>query len=313
MFEIQRYTPDKESLWNEFLTRSKNGSFLFNRAYMDYHSDRFTDHSLMVYKGTMLYALLPANAEGKTWWTHQGLTYGGLVMSDKCRAAMVRELFIELNDYLRMHGFNRVVYKHIPWHYCQYPAEEDSFALTNVCHAFIRSRDVASVVMLHHPLSFSTLRRRGVKKAVAAGVQMKEVQDLAPFWQLLEENLWTRFHSKPVHTLSEIQLLQRRFAHNIRLFVVFRDERLLGGTLLYVSGQTVKTQYISANEEGKQVGALDYLFEQLMLQCTRVGKQYFDFGTSNLTNNDDLNDPLIFQKEGFGARAVCYDTYEWSL
>jgi hypothetical protein len=97
------------------------------------------------------------------------------------------------------------------------------------------------------------------------------------------------------------------------LFVVFRDERLLGGTLLYVSDQTVKTQYISANEEGKQVGALDYLFEQLTIQCARGGKQYFDFGTSNLTYNDDLNDPLIFQKEGFGARAVCYDTYEWSL
>ena len=313
MFDIQRYTPDKASLWNEFLTRSKNATFLFDRAYMDYHSDRFIDHSLMVYKDSTLYALLPANAEGDTWWTHHGLTYGGLVMSDKCRAAMVRELFKDLNDYLRLQGFNQVVYKHIPWHYCQHPAEEDLFALTNVCHASIRSRDVASVVMLQQPLTFSTLRRRGVKKAVAGGVQMKEMQDLEPFWQLLEENLWTRFHNKPVHTLDEIQLLQHRFPQNIRLFVAVRGERLLGGTLLYVNGQTVKTQYISANEEGKKVGALDYLFEQLLQQCARVGKQYFDFGTSNLADNDDLNDSLIFQKEGFGGRAICYDTYEWSL
>ena len=313
MIEIVRYTPDRAAEWDAFVGQSKNATFLFYRGYMDYHSDRFTDYSLMVYKGSVLYALLPGNAEGETWWSHHGLTYGGLVMNGRCRAAMVRELFQELNSYLRMQGFKHVVYKHIPWHYCQYPAEEDLFALTNVCHADIRSRDVASVVMLSHAPAFSTLRRRGVKKAVSAGVQMREAKDFAPFWHLLEDNLWNRFHNKPVHTLAEIQLLQSRFPHHIRLFVAVCGERLLGGTLLYISGQTVKTQYISANEEGKRVGALDYLFEQLLQQYAAEGMLYFDFGTSNLADNDDLNDSLIFQKEGFGARAVCYDTYEWTL
>ena len=41
---------------------SKNGTFLFLRAYMDYHSDRFHDHSLMFHneKGKLI-AVLPAN------------------------------------------------------------------------------------------------------------------------------------------------------------------------------------------------------------------------------------------------------------
>lgn len=313
MLEIVRYTPDKASEWNQFVALSKNGTFLFDRGYMDYHSDRFKDHSLMVYKDGALYALLPANEDGDTWRSHQGLTYGGLVMSGRCRAAMVRDLFVQLNAYLKTQGYRRVVYKHVPWVYCQWPAEEDLFALVNVCHAGIRSRDVASVVMLKRPIGFSTLRRRGIKKAVAAGVQMRETDDFTPFWQLLEENLWQRFHNKPVHTLSEILLLRNRFPQNIRLFEAFSGEQLLGGTLLYLSGCTIKTQYISANEKGKSVGALDFLFDMLLKKFAAEGMQFFDFGTSNLVENDDLNDSLIFQKEGFGGRAVCYDTYEWTL
>jgi lipid II:glycine glycyltransferase (peptidoglycan interpeptide bridge formation enzyme) len=88
---------------------------------------------------------------------------------------------------------------------------------------------------------------------------------------------------------------------------------VIGGTLLYICARTVKTQYISANEEGRRVGALDLLFTTLMDQCSENGAEYFDFGTSNLPDNNDLNDSLIFQKEGFGGRAVCYDIYEYSL
>ena len=76
---ICRYTPDKAALWDEFVGRSRQGTFLFERAYMDYHQDRFADHSLMVYRKARLFALLPANATDGVLWSHQGLTYGGLL------------------------------------------------------------------------------------------------------------------------------------------------------------------------------------------------------------------------------------------
>ena len=314
MFEIVRYTADRQSEWNEFLTHSKNGTFLFDRRYMDYHADRFADHSLMVYDRGRLCALLPANDDGQGGWrSHQGLTYGGLVMDEKCRAAMVVDIFAQLNCYLRQAGFRHVVYKHVPWVYCCLPAEEDLFALFNVCHATIRSRDVASVVMLDRRLPFSNLRRRGMKKALTAHLQVEETVQFRPFWQLLEDNLQSRFNARPVHTLQEIELLHSRLPEHIRLFVVTGGGMLVGGTVLYVSGQTVKTQYISANEEGKRTGALDLLFHELLQRFAVENMRYFDFGTSNLVSNDDLNAPLIFQKEGFGGRAVCYDTYEWIL
>lgn len=313
MFEIRRYTAERADEWNAFVAASKNGTFLFDRRYMDYHGDRFEDCSLMVYFKSRLYALLPANRLDDTLYSHQGLTYGGLVMSDSSTTALVRELFREMNDWLREAGVRKVVYKHVPWIYASLPAEEDLFALANVCRASLSSRDVGSVVMLNRRLKFSTLRSRCVKKALKAGVEIRESQDCSEFWPLLEANLKAKYDARPVHSLGEITLLRSRFPRQIRLFVACREGRVIGGTLLYICARTVKTQYISANEEGRRVGALDLLFTTLMDQCSENGAEYFDFGTSNLPDNNDLNDSLIFQKEGFGGRAVCYDIYEYSL
>lgn len=313
MFEIRRYTSGQADEWNAFVTASKNGTFLFDRRYMDYHSDRFEDCSLMVYYKSELYALLPANRVADTLYSHQGLTYGGLLMTSDSKTAVVRDAFVAVNAFLRQEGIRRVRYKHIPWIYASLPSEEDLFALHNVCQAQICSRDVSSVVMLSHRLPLSELRGRCVKKARKAGVEIREVQDCGAFWPLLEANLKARYNARPVHSLEEITLLRSRFPQHIRLFVACKDGRVIGGTLLYIYGRTVKTQYISANDEGRRVGALDLLFTTLMDQCAENGMEYFDFGTSNRPDNNDLNDSLIFQKEGFGGRAVCYDTYEYSL
>ena len=314
MIEIVRYTPDMAASWDAFVGQSKNATFLLYRGYMDYHADRFVDFSLMFYDKGRLCALMPANDDGQgTLWSHRGLTYGGLLMNQRCKAAQVCELMNELNSYLRQQGFSRVVYKHIPWVYASQPSEEALFAIANVCHAQLYARDIASVVMLDRRQPFSTLRRRGVKKGQQAGLYVREQTDLTVFWQMLVQHLWQKFRAKAVHTVDEMMLLRSRFPNNIRLMTVCCDEEILGGTLLYDCGQTVKTQYIMASDEGRRHGALDFLFDRLLERYESEGRQFFDFGTSNKVDNDDLNESLIFQKEGFGARAVCYDTYEWTL
>ena len=78
--EVMRFQKNKnEEEWNSFLLQAKSSTFLFNRNFMDYHSDRFADHSLMVYDEKKLVALLPANIYKGTLISHQGLTYGGIV------------------------------------------------------------------------------------------------------------------------------------------------------------------------------------------------------------------------------------------
>ena len=312
MFEIVRYTSAHHDEWNKFVAASKNGTFLFDRRFMDYHADRFEDCSLMIYRRGVLYALLPANIKGEVLTSHGGLTYGGLVMSDKCTAKGVQEAFEAINDYLRVIAVRKVVYKAIPWIYHQQPAEEDLFALTSVCFARLIIRDISSAIISEHRLPFTESRRSGIRKAQRKGLQVRESTDFAAFWQVLNANLTKKYGVRPVHSAEELILLNSRFPDKIRLFMVFDGEQVLGGTVLFLTPQVLHTQYISATAEGKACGAIDLLFDELLHKVFATYR-YIDFGKSTSNDSADLNAQLIFQKEGFGARAVCYDTYEWTL
>lgn len=312
MFEVRRYTPDKANEWNRFVTASKNGTFLFDRQFMDYHADRFTDCSLMFYRDNALYALLPANVKDDVLTSHGGLTYGGLVMSCRCSAKGVQEVFAAMNTYLADQGVRRVVYKAIPWIYHQLPAEEDLYALTSICHARLIIRDISSAVLGDRPVRFSESRKSGLRKALRMGLTIKESEDFATFWQILNANLTAKYGVRPVHSVSELELLHGHFPQGIRLYMVYDGETPLGGTLLFLTPQVLHTQYISATAEGKAHGAIDLLFNHLINEVY-TDYRYIDFGKSTVSDSADLNEQLIFQKEGFGARAVCYDTYEWTL
>lgn len=312
MFEIIRYTADRADEWNQFVAQSKNGTFLFDRRYMDYHSDRFEDCSLMVYRRRQLWAVLPANRVGQVCYSHQGLTYGGLVIGWKATAAEVCEAMQAINDFLRSDGMTKVVYKAVPYIYHTLPADEPLYALTEVCRAHLTSRDIASVIDLDAALPLSELRRRGRRKAQSQGVTIRYSDDFAAFWQLLTDNLRTKYNARPVHTLEEITLLRDRFPENIRLLAAFVGDEMVAGTVLYVTPRVVKTQYISASPRGKEVCALDMLFPQLLTDMPGT-QRFLDMGTSAMDDSTALKLPLIFQKEGFGARAICYDTYEWKL
>ena len=78
-FEIIKYSKEHFDIWNNFVAKSKNGTFLFHRDFMDYHQDRFDDYSLLIFKKEKLIAIFPANKIDKILYSHQGLSYGGLV------------------------------------------------------------------------------------------------------------------------------------------------------------------------------------------------------------------------------------------
>ena len=313
-FEVKRYNGDTDSeAWNQFVKSSKQATFLLDRSYMDYHSDRFADHSLLIYRQGKLYALLPANEKDHTFYSHQGLTYAGLLTTHKATTEDICQAFAAICQYLESQGFQRVVYKPIPWIYHQIPAEEDLYALFKVCQAQISVRNVSAVIDLHHPLKWYNIRKQGAKRAFELPVHIECSEDYDTFWEILSTNLMETYHATPVHTLQEIKLLHARFPENIKLYVALQEDgKMLGGTLLYITPRVVHTQYISASAEGKLKHALDALFMQLIQQEYKDW-DYFDFGTSNEEGGKVLNTSLIYQKEGFGARAVVYDTYEWNL
>ena len=310
--EIRRYRREDKELWNSFVSKARNATFLFDRNYMDYHADRFDDNSFMFYHKGKLKAVLPANVAGDTLYSHQGLTYGGLLLDKKATVEDVLECFDSLNSWLRENGISKVVYKALPWIYQQYPSEEDLYALTWKCKAQLISRDISSSIVIDNKLKFAESRKSGIRKALSLNIEVGESNDVDGFWHVLEDNLGNRYNAKPVHTANEMKLLMSRFPNNIRLYVAKMNGEIVGGILIYVTPQVVHTQYISASVEGKKHGALDLLFDYI-INKVYANCRYFDFGKSTEQGGAYLNEPLIFQKEGFGGRGVCYDWYQWEL
>ena len=314
MIEIKQYNFDDATKWNEFVAISKQGTFLFNRNYMDYHANRFTDNSFLIMEKEHIIALFPANRKGDTLYSHQGLTYGGLLTTEKVTADKVCNIFSELNILLKKIGIKQVIYKAIPWIYHNIPAEEDLYALTNICHAEIISRDISSSFYLHNVRKFTESRKSGIRKAIRNHILVGESKDLAAFWNILNNNLTAKYDTHPVHSLDELQLLTNRFPKEIKLYMAITPNgQPLGGTIIYETPNVIHTQYISASPTGKAIGALDLLFDYIINNVYMGRNGYFDFGKSTEAGGTLLNQQLIHQKEGFGGRGVCYDTYEWKI
>jgi hypothetical protein len=305
---VSPYTADLRQAWDQLVRRSRNGTFLFQRDYMEYHRDRFTDCSRLLEEDGRPVALFPANRSGDTVSSHGGLTYGGLVVDDAFKTPVALSALHALCRAFAEEGVRLMHYKTVPWFYHRAPTEEDRYAL-HVAGAVLVRRDVASVVDRRYPIAFQERRRRSARKAAKAGVVARASDDLPAYWGLLSENLQTRFGRAPVHTLDEMQRLQALFPAQIRLFAGYEGEAMRAGVLVYETDTTAHTQYISADERGKELGALDLLFEHLLGQAFRE-KPYFDFGTSMEEDGHHVKRGLVDQKEGFGARTAVQDQYE---
>jgi hypothetical protein len=296
--------------WDQFVKQSKNGTFLLLTDYMFYHQDRFINYPLIVRKNGKIIALMPGNIKDNIFYSHQGLTYGGLIISVNTKAEEVVDCFNAINAFLNNKGINKVIYKAIPYIYTKAPSMEDEYALF-LLNAKQISCGISSAIDLRNPLLLSTLRKRMVKKGAKEDLVIRRNYSYSDYWSILTENLNKTHNVQPVHTLSEIKLLSNRFPDHIHLYTVYKDDNCVAGVVVYESETVAHLQYISTNQAGRAIGALDYLIYTLMTE-TFPNKSYIDFGVSVEKNGHYLNKGLIFHKQGFGARGVVYKHFEYN-
>ena len=298
--------------WDEFIDNSKNGTFLHKIDYLHYHLDRFNDCSLLIKEKNKIVAVMPGNIEDSTFYTHKGLTYGGLLILPEAKIEDVILYFNLINQYLKEEKqIRKVIYKSIPYIYSSIPSQENEYVLFRLGAKLI-STGISSTICIDQRLPLSSLRKRGIKKAGKYNLEIKNDYNYEDFWEVLTDNLKKTHNTKPVHNLSEMQKLKRLFNDNIKLFGVYYENECLAGVVMYISKNVAHVQYISASEKGKKISALDFLFDYLINQVF-IDVKYFDFGTSVESDGNYLNEGLIFQKQGFGARAVLYQQFEYEV
>lgn len=311
MVSVRRYCEQDKEQWDDFNRRSKNSLFMFNRDYMDYHKDRFSDHSLMFFDDDSLIAILPMSQHGDILISHGGLTYGGFISDLKMKQHTMNDCFNALIDYAREKGIGKVRYKVIPHIYHTQPAEEDRYALFANAGKLI-TVDASTYLNLLQPLKMPKGRKAQISRARRENViveQLDDIQSYNEFIALENEVLEERHNTHAVHTAQELKMLHDAFPENIHLFAAKKDGKMIAGTVIFEYEYVVHTQYMAANEEARQIGALD-LAVSTVIDKFRESKKWLDFGISTEHDRIFLNEGLISQKEGFGGRTGVYEIWE---
>ena len=311
MIEIKLYQNKFKFIWNKFVNQAKNGIFFFQRDYMDYHSDRFIDNSLLIYKNNKLLALLPSNIENDKLISYGGLTFGGVISDYNMKIKLMLEIFENVIDYMLKNNYKKLIYKSIPNIYHIYPSEEDLYALFRNNAKLIR-RDVSSTINLSETIKYSKGRKWSIKKSKSKNFKIIISDDFKSFMEIEEKILTSKYGVNPVHTHEEISLLHSIFPNNIKLFAIYNESIMLGGVIIYESQNVAHAQYISATEKGKEYGVLDCILNYLITHYYSK-KKYFDFGISTEKKGTYLNELLIQNKESYGARSIVHDFYELTI
>jgi len=304
---VKRYTFEYHTNWNDFIQTSKNGTFLFHRDFMEYHADRFIDHSLLIFQEDKLLALFPANEQLSVIQSHGGLSYGGMILGFPIGASATLQIWEHICGYYKKNGFEEIIYKTIPKIYHRYPAEEDLYALFRTGAQLYR-RDITFTIENIKRPKLSKGRKWLLARAKKCGVTVREQSDFSAFMELETENLKKRYQTKPVHTGEEMNLLHSSFPEQVNLFeAVGQHGQLLSGLVLFITDEVAHAQYIASSEEGKDIGAFDLIVDYALQRYQHL--KYFDFGISTEQNGQYLNEGLAAYKESFGARGTVCDFY----
>ena len=309
---IRTYNETDFEAWNKLVSESKNGTFLFDRNFMDYHKHKFQDFSLMIYnEKNNLIAIMPAHRIGDEVYSHLGLTYGGIIIKKDLRLTVFFEVFSEILKFLFKEGIYFLHWKEVPYFYHSYPSDEWKY-LAFVTEAELYRRDMCSVINLKEQFVFSKTVVRYAKNVDKQGFIYRKSEEWDVFWkEILVPELDFYHHVLPAHNLEEIFYLSSKFRDNIHLYTVYSGNEMVGGTVLFIDKNVVHCQYISVKSKFREKKVLDFLFYKLIKEDFK-DYDYFDFGISNEENGRKTNMGLLYWKEGFGARGVSQDFYKIS-
>ncbi|MEI7508176.1 MAG: GNAT family N-acetyltransferase [Flavobacterium sp.] len=301
-YQVKRYQQQHFTLWNAFISVAKNATFLFHRDFMEYHSDRFNDYSLLILDQDKLVAVLPANRLGDTVYSHQGLSYGSLVVKKDIRIKEYVLLFKEIMQFLQTDGVEYFELKLLPKIYNQTIADEIDYVAFLMQSSLYRT-DVYLTIDMQIAYQPNRNRKRALKIANELGIDIKEEENFDGFWnQILIPNLQERFGVTPVHSCEEIKMLATLFPNNILLFNAFQNNCLKAGVVMFLTDNVAHFQYSSGGNDRNDTAALDVLFDFIIQKY--ADKKYVSFGSSSEDNGLKLNEGLAYWKESFGAKTA---------
>lgn len=319
--KIRYFNQTDTELWENFVLDSRNGTFMQLRKFLNYHPPkRFIDRSLLVFdKKQQLVAVVPAaitkEQSKKILLSHPGASHGGIIIGHNIKTDQVMEIVANIIKFAKQEKYHSIQLKMVPRIYHQWPCDELDYALRY--HGFsICYTELATVVPLkqYDEQLADSSTRRNVRKALKNKLTVKECNDWPEYWQILCNNLQKRHGTQPTHTYREMMNLLETFGNKIKLFGVYKQGIMVGGTVIFaLNNRVLNCFYIAHDEEYQEYRPLNLLFDWLIKWGQSQGYHYLDWGISTELNGTRLNRGLINFKEGFGGRGILRETYRIDL
>ncbi|AUC79332.1 hypothetical protein CW736_08025 [Nonlabens sp. MB-3u-79] len=308
--QVQKYLLENAAEWNAFVKQSVNGTFLLDRNFMDYHQERFEDHSLMMHLDGQLMCCIPAHVKDGIFYSHRGLSYAGLIISANA-ATNIDRIVDALLEYLKGLAFAKAELQLPP---VSYQSINKEIADVLEQKGFTPNRKLHNQsVALDQEIQVSPKKSIGYRNGKFEGLRMETTNDFRSFWEeVLTPQLAERYHSKPVHSLIEIELLASRFPENIIQYNVYREGALLAGITFFIKGNIVKSQYTASSPDGLKTDAVAYVYMEAMKEFKEKGCSLMDYGPVN-EKDGSVNKGLQRFKKQLGCQEEEWRRWEFEL
>ena len=312
-YSVQKYQESDYEKWNAFVAQAKNATFLFHRDFMEYHKDRFEDYSLIVLDGEKWVAILPANRVNNIVYSHQGLTYGGLVFLPKVNVEKIEVILDCILIFLKENFIKTFKYNPVPSFYFPNGNSEIDFLLLKR-GAILEKKEMNLAINLSTSLNISKSKLKHFQKNQKFNMSIVEENQFEIFWKfVLEPRLLVKHNVKPVHSNEEILNLNMKFPENIKQYSVWFENQIVAGITIFETENVIKSQYGATTTKGEELRALDFLFINLIKKYKNQGKLFFDMGTVKESNERGYNSGLLKQKEELGCSVYSQDFFKLDL
>jgi hypothetical protein len=305
---IEPYSPQYHAEWDRFVSESQGACFIFQRTFMDYHSQQYEDCSLMIKDGNKLLGLIPAHRKDRIFISHHGLSFGGWIYPKGIDQRGFERIVTVTLEFLRREGFEKMQVRQQPAFYST-QAWDSQESLVKLGFEITAGKPVYGLAL--PKILKDRGKRWGVRKAERVGLRLVTQPLFERFWQdLLESYHLHKTGIPPVHSLSEIQYLAARHPDCITQQQVFLGDELLAGTTLFHYHGVTKVQYLASSERGRKLRAVDLMMQRLIETCD---SPWLDLGgvTSPLSGEEKIS--LSQWKESWGAQRFPVPTWEIRL
>lgn len=329
MFRIELFSIEKEKEWDEFvLEKSLNGTFLQSRRFLNYHPEgRFVDASVMIYnEKNNLAAVCPACEcvldEGKTFYSHGGTTFGGLIVDKKHHnAKRIMQMVEELKKYIKDNDYDCAYIRQTSDIFSS--IESDLLQYAFCYNGFIEYKDLSTYVDYATykediVSNFSQGKRTNVHNCIKEGLVLKELKedaDIAVFYDILCENLM-KYDAKPIHILDElIEFKNYRLKDEIGFYGIFKGDEMIAGSMMFYFPKVscAHTQYLAARQAYNKLSPMTFMYYSMLVEMKKKGFSKLSWGIATEDLGKYLNMGLITSKEDFGSSYCNNLTYYYKF